>query len=68
MKKNDIVGYTKDYLDQFKDAKKEDRFIVIEPEIVKELILIKDVNDKSEFTKKYINKYWIYVIEEAKNE
>ena len=66
MIKGDIVGYTRDYLKQFKNEKKSDRFIIIEDKILSDIVLIKDQDDKTEFTKQNISKYWLYVVEDNK--
>ena len=63
MKKNSIVKYTREYLEVLSHFPHEDierEFIVIS--VDNELLLIKDRNDKTDFSKKHLNKYWIYEV------
>ena len=68
MIEGDIVGYTREYINMFDGAKISDRFVIIKDTILGEVVLIKDKDDKTEFTKKNINKGWLYVVEEKKHE
>ena len=59
IKKGMIVRYTEEYLKLMSKNKDEDinkRFIVLDVSLN---ILIKNFDDKTEFTKKRIDKYWI---------
>lgn len=58
LKIGDIVKYTKEYLKMFKPKDIDKEFVVIR--ISNDLVLIKDAKEKSFFTKKLINTYWIY--------
>ena len=63
MKIGDIVKYTREYLDTISEFPHEDfehEMIVLDIKALSEVVLIKDKEDETEFSKRQINKYWLY--------